>query len=131
MRPVIVAAVALACATGNAAASAGFGCRAIDKNVARLELEGVTPRDGTSLVQFNGAVEVVAGQKIELDKADVVKFAWRKGIRLDIRKQLAQKSFVEIRIRTHPGKDEMSFSGTYSVRTDVIRRNGHIDCEGG
>jgi hypothetical protein len=124
-------AVALVCGTVEAEASAGFGCRAADNNIASLTLEGLTPRDGASLVSLEGAIEIVPGQKIEFGKADVVKFAWQKNIRLDIRKRFAGKAFVEIRIRTRKGEDEVSFPGSYTVRTETLARTGRVNCEGG
>lgn len=123
--------VALACWAGQAGASAGFGCQAADRNVIGLEFEGGAARDGDTLISLEGGIEIVPGQKIAFGKADVVKFAWKKNLRLDIRKRLAGGSFVEIRIRTRIDGDETDFPGTYSVRTDTLRRAGRLRCAGG
>lgn len=131
MARVIVLALALVCSAGPASASAGFGCRAADQNVIDLALEGATPRDGDTLISLAGVIEIVPGHRIEFGKAEVVKFVWKKTLQLDIRKQLAGKSFVEIRIRTRMDDDETSFPGTYAVRTETRSRAGRLNCSGG
>ena len=126
----IVAILALAASIPPALGSASFSCHAVDKNVAGLVFEGATPRDGSSLANFGGVIEIEPGQKIEFDRANVTRFAWRRNLRIAVRKKLAGRAFVEIQIRTHMKGEEMPFPGSYMVRTEKTRRSGRLSCEG-
>lgn len=119
---VIVATLAFVTSIKRALASASFGCRAADKNIVSLVLEGVTPRDGSSLSGFGSPIEIEPGKKIELERADVTKFVWKKNIRLIIRKTLGRRSFIEIAIRTYGRKNEFTFPGSYVLHTEKVRR---------
>ncbi len=61
MKRILLSLAVLAGLTAQASASAGFSCEATDKNVAKLVVEGATPRSGGSLINFGGVLELEAG----------------------------------------------------------------------
>jgi hypothetical protein len=116
--------------SASAAATAVFQCDVTDKHVA-LALEGHVPYEANRISDLKGAVEIEAGKPISFGKSDVKHFSWKQAFILDIRKRLGRGAFVEIKIRARAGEDETSFSGTYALRTERLRRSGAVACGGG
>ena len=110
------AAFALALLTAQASASAGFSCEADDNNVAKLVVEGATPRAGGSLINFGGLLEL-DGTKLEFKRADVKQFSWNaKGLQLRVTARSGDRTFhVSVSARRNPA-DEDDWAGSYEVR---------------
>lgn len=130
MRGSLIALSILVASAGPAFATANFGCQTKDKNIASLNLEGLTARDGTRLENFRGTIALQSGKEIEFVKADVKKFIWKKTLRLSIYKRLSRSAFIDLEIRTRAG-DGTSLPGEYNLRTERRRATGKVSCEGG
>jgi hypothetical protein len=116
MKRILFALFALAVTASQAQASGGFSCEAQDKNVAKLVIEGATPRSEPGLINFGGILEL-DGRKVEFKMADVKGFTGRNGIiqvRLTARAGEENVS-VFMNVRRNP-KDEDDWPGTYEVR---------------
>ncbi len=129
--PLILLVMTGALAASPARATAVFACVAADQNIPALTLEGHIPYTGDQIVDMRGEVELEAGKTIAFDKADVKKFMWKKTISLDVKKQIAPGTLLEIEIRTRAGEDETTFPGTYKVRAGKQKFEGKADCSGG
>lgn len=130
MKRILLAALTLACCE-SALASANLGCYAQDKNVAKLEIEAITSRDGTSIASLQGELEISAGKRIEFSAQDLKSHHGAKNIALTFVKRLPE-GMLEIRIYAKPvGDGDLDFEGTYVVRLGKIQRGGKIGCQAG
>jgi len=132
MRRFLLALFAVFAASAPAHASASYGCTsADDPNVASLEFEAVTSRDGKYLDSFRGELELTAGIKIEFEKKDVKSHNWGRNIAVVFGKP-APGGAIEVRIYAKPKPDdEIEFVGNYVVTAGKIRKSGKIVCSGG
>jgi hypothetical protein len=129
MRRSLAVVFALAACSLPASASSGFSCTAEDKNVAKLVVEGATPRSGGSLINFGAALEVEAGRLIEFRQPDVKGFSWN-AIALKVRvARRANNENLEIVIDARRNQnDEDEYIGSYAVRAGKLTRSGKVKC---
>jgi hypothetical protein len=112
-------------------ATATFSCETNDKGLPALTLEGHAPFDGNGLLDLRGEIEIERGKPLAFSKTDVKTFYWKKTMRFGIRRNIAPGEFFEIKIRTRAGEDEVTFPGTYEIRTGKKKFRGKILCSGG
>jgi len=124
--------VAATLGLGEAAlASANVDCSAQDKNVAKLEIEAITSRDGKYLDSLRGEVEIEPGKTIELTKKDVKSHRSEKNIAFVISKRTEQ-GLLEIRILAKPvGDGDLDYEGTYAVQFGKLKKGGKVACQAG
>lgn len=131
MKRTLLAAAGLLAASTAAFASANLDCTAQDKNVARLEIEAITSRDGNSIASLRGELEIEPGKKIELTQQDLKSHHGAKNISLVLVKRTAQGP-VEIRIFAKPvGDGDLDYEGTYVVTAGKIKKGGKVACQSG
>ncbi len=112
-------------------ASANLDCTAQDQNVAKLEIEALTSRDGKHLASFRGVLEIEPGKAIELVAKDVKSKQTEKNIAFVIAKTTAQGP-VEIRIFAKPiGDGDIDYEGNYTVTAGKLKKTGKIACQAG
>lgn len=126
------AAAALLALTQAAAASANLDCAAQDQNVAKLEIEALTSRDGKFLASFRGELEIEPGKTIKLTADDVKSHHAEKNIAIHLVKRTPQ-GIIEIRIYAKPvGDGDLDYEGTYVVRAGkIINKGGKVGCQAG
>jgi len=130
MKRILLAALVLA-GCESALASANLDCSAQDKNVAKLEIEAITSRDGSSIASLRGELEISAGKRIEFSAQDLKSHYGQKNIALTFAKRTPE-GMLEIRIYAKPvGDGDLDFEGTYVVRLGKINRSGKIACQAG
>jgi len=129
MKRILFSVAALAALTAQAAASAGFSCEADDKNVAKLVVEGATPRSGGSLINFGAALEIEAGKRVEFKRPDVKGFTWN-ATALKLRAVArANNENVEIVVDAKRDKEnEDQYLGGYIVRAGKLTKTGKLKC---
>ncbi len=129
MKRCLAAAFTLAAFSIPASASSGFSCEAEDKNVAKLVIEGATPRSGGSLINFGAALEIEAGRAIEFKRPDVKGFTWNaSALKVRIAKRANNES-VEVVVDAMRNKnDEGEYTGSYAVRAGKLTRSGRVKC---
>lgn len=129
-RILLVVAATLGC--GQAAlASANLDCLAKDQNVARLEIEAITSRDGKHLASLRGEVEFEAGKIIEFSAKDMKSYRGDKNITF-VFSQRTPQGLLEIRIAAKPvGDGDLDYEGTYAVRLGKISKDGKVACQAG
>lgn len=131
MKRLLMTACALFAFGGAALASANLDCSAQDKNVAKLEIEAITSRDGKYFASLRGEVEIEAGKAIALTAADLKARHAQKNIALTLSKQTPQ-GLLEIRIYAKPvGDGDLDYEGTYTVRLGKFNKGGKIACQAG
>jgi hypothetical protein len=131
MKRAILAAAILIAAAQAASASANLDCSAKDKNVAKLEIEAITSRDGKHLASFRGEVEIEPGKTIELTPKDVRSHHAEKNISFVISKRTPQGP-LEIRIYAKPvGDGDLDYEGNYTITAGKLKKNGKIACQAG
>jgi hypothetical protein len=132
MRRLLLTLTTILATTAAANASASFGCtNGGDTNVANLDIEAVTSRDGKYLDSLRGELQLVAGVKIEFEKKDVKSHNWGKNIALVIAKRTPEGP-VEVRIYAkQKPDDEIEFVGNYIVTAGKTKKSGKIICSGG
>lgn len=131
MKQVLFAAAALLAFMQGAFASANLDCSAQDKNVAKLEIEAITSRDGRSLASLRGELEIEPGRTIVLTAQDVKSHHGEKNIALTFAKRTPQ-GLLEIRIYARPvGDGDLDYEGTYVVRLGKINKGGKVACQAG
>jgi hypothetical protein len=131
MKRVLLAAVLLAAGSQAAFASANLDCSAKDKNVAKLEIEALTSRDGKHLASFRGELEIEPGKTIALSAGDVKSHHTEKNISLVIARRTPQGG-IEIRIYAKPvGDGDLDYEGTYVVTAGKNQKSGKIACTAG
>lgn len=114
-----------------AMASANVDCSAQDKNVAKLEIEAITSRDGKYLDSLRGELEIEPGKAIELTAKDVKSHDGRKNIAFVFSKRTPQ-GLLEIRILAKPvGDGDLDYEGTYSVQLGKLKKGGKVACQAG
>jgi len=114
-----------------ALASANIDCSAKDKNVAKLEIEAITSRDGKYLDSLRGEVEIGPGKTIELTKKDVKSHNGQKNIAFVISKRTEQGP-LEIRILAKPvGDGDLDYEGSYVVQLGKLKKGGKVACQAG
>jgi hypothetical protein len=119
-----IAAVALP-----AAASSGFGCEAEDKNVAKLVVEGATPRSGGRLINFGAEIEIEAGRLLAFRQQEVKSFVWNaKGLKVRAVTR-ANNENAEVTVDARPDKnDEDVWRGSYKVSAGKLVKTGKVKC---
>lgn len=131
MRPFFAAAALLLLSAPGAFASANLDCAAKDQNVAKLEIEAITSRDGKFLASLRGELEIEPGKAIELTARDVKSHSAQKNIAFVFVKRTPQGP-VEIRIFAKPvGDGDLDYEGTYIIRAGKIQKGGKIACQAG
>lgn len=131
MKRALLTAAALFAFVPAAFASANLDCSAQDQNVARLDIEALTSRDGKHLASFRGELEIEAGRKIELTAKDVKSHKLEKNVALVIAKRTSQ-GLVEVRVYAKPvGDGDLDYEGTYVVTAGKIRKGGKLACTAG
>ncbi|MBS4083313.1 MAG: hypothetical protein KGZ73_07160 [Rhizobiales bacterium] len=114
-----------------ALASANVDCSAKDTNVAKLEIEAITSRDGKYLDSLRGEVEIEPGKAIEITKKDVKSHQGEKNIAFVISKR-TQQGLLEIRILAKPvGDGDLDYEGTYAVQLGKLKKGGKVACQAG
>ncbi len=131
MKRALLAAAMLLALSQAASASANLDCAAKDSNVAKLEIEAITSRDGRYFGSLRGEVEIERGKAIELTLADLKSHQAEKNIALRFAKQTPQ-GLLEVRIYAKPADDSgLDYEGTYIVRLGKISKGGKISCAAG
>lgn len=131
MKRAFVAALVLLAFSQAAMASANLDCSAKDGNVAKLEIEALTSRDGKHLARFRGVLEIEPGKTIELSSADLKSHHSEKNIAFVIAKRTPQGA-LEIRIFAKPVDDgDLDYEGNYVVTAGKLKKTGKIACQTG
>lgn len=131
MKRILLAGAALLALTQAASASANLDCSAQDKNVAKLEIEAITSRDGKYLARFRGELELEPGKTVAFTAKDVKSHHAEKNIALHLVKRTPQ-GLIDIRIYAKPvGDGDLDYEGTYVVRAGRINKGGKVACQAG
>lgn len=131
MKRVLFAAAALVAFSQGAFGSANLDCAAKDQNVAKLEIEAITSRDGKYLASFRGELQLEPGKTIDLNAKDVKSHKLEKNIALIVTKRTPQ-GLVEIRIYAKPvGDGDLDYEGTYVVTAGKTKKGGKVACTAG
>lgn len=131
MKRALFAAAGLLALTQGAFASANLDCTAQDKNVVSLVIEAITSRDGKSLSNLRGELEIEAGNKIALTASDVKSHFAEKNIALTFVKRTPQ-GLLEVRVYAKPvGDGDLDFEGTYVVQLGKVKKSGKVSCQAG
>jgi hypothetical protein len=129
MKRVALTGMFLAALALPAAASSGFGCEAEDKNVAKLVVEGATPRSGGVLINFGAEVEIEAGKLLVFKQKEVKNFVWNaRGLKVRVVTRVNNEN-AEVTVDAKPDKnDEDVWRGSYKVSAGKLVKSGKVKC---